>query len=78
MTVNAPGDAYEQEADAVAQSVQGAGGEAGAAAGIQREAAPEEEEVQMQAAPEEEEVQMQEEEEEQVQAQEMEEEEETA
>ncbi|MGE5463757.1 MAG: DUF4157 domain-containing protein [Syntrophothermus sp.] len=76
MTVNAPGDVYEQEANAVAKSVQGTGG--AAAAGVQREAAPEEEEeVQAQAVPEEEEeVQMQEVEEEQVQAQEMEEEEE--
>ncbi len=77
MTVNAPGDVYEQEADAVAKSVQGAGGAAGMSAGVQRETTPEEEEeVQTQAVPqEEEEVQMQEEEEE-IQAQEMEEEEE--
>jgi hypothetical protein len=85
MTVNAPGDAHEQEANAVAQSVQGAGPAAGLAGGVQREAVPEEEEVQAQAAPEEEqevqmqeeeeEVQAQEEEDEQVQAQEMEDEE---
>jgi hypothetical protein len=92
MRVNAPGDAFEQQADAVAHAVTLP---AGAAAGIQRQAeeeeevqakpedevqmqaVPEEEEVQMQAAPEEEEeVQMQEEDE-TLQQQELEEEEET-
>lgn len=74
MAVNAPGDAYEQQADAAAKSVAGGGGGAEA----QRQAA-EEEEVQMQAA-EEEEVQMQaaEEEEEAVQKQAAEEEKELA
>ena len=75
MQVNAPGDAFEQQADAVAHSV---AGPAGVAAGVQRQAEEEEEEVQakaedevqMQAADEEEEVQMQpEEEEEEVQMQ---------
>lgn len=70
MQVNAPGDAFEQQADAVAHSV---AGPAGVTAGVQRQAVPEEEEVQMQAAPEEEELQMQavpeEEEEETIQAQ---------
>jgi hypothetical protein len=78
MQVNAPGDAFEQQADAVAHSFTGP---AGAASGVQRQAAPEEEEeVQIQAAPEEEELQMQavpeEEEEEVVQEQELDEEEE--
>lgn len=71
MTVNAPGDVYEQEADSVAKQVTSPAASGGAEAGVQRQ--EEEEEVQMQE--EEEEVQMQEEEEE-VQMQEMEEEEE--
>jgi hypothetical protein len=71
MTVNAPGDIYEQEADSVAKSVQSTT----SPAGIQRQEVPEEEEeVQMQEE-EEEEVQAQEEEEEEVQMQEEEEEE---
>jgi hypothetical protein len=84
MRVNAPGDAFEQQADAVAHTLTGP---SGAAAGVQRQAEEEEEEVQTkredavqrQAAPEEEEVQMQaaEEEEEEVQTQPEEEEEET-
>jgi hypothetical protein len=92
MRVNAPGDAFEQQADAVAHSL---ALPSGMAAGVQRQAeeeeevqtkaedpvqmqaAPEEEEVQMQAAPQEdEEVQMQEEEDDTLQTQEMEEEEE--
>jgi hypothetical protein len=67
MTVNAPGDVYEQEADSVAKSVSSPG----AGAAIQQQPEEEEEPVQMQE--EEEEVQMQEEEEE-VQMQEEEEE----
>jgi hypothetical protein len=70
LTVSAPGDAYEQQADAAARTVAGGGIRAEA----QRQAA-EEEEVQMQAE-EEEEVQMQAEEEEKVQMQAAEEEEE--
>jgi hypothetical protein len=68
MTVNAPGDAFEQEANAVAKAVTGPG----AAAEVQRQAIPDEEE--------EEAVQMQpeEEEEEALQMQELEEEEEEA
>jgi hypothetical protein len=69
LTVNAPGDAYEQQADAAAKTVVGGG----MGAEAQRQAA-EEEEVQMQAA-EEEEVQMQAAEEEEVQMQAAEEEE---
>jgi len=69
MTVNAPGDAFEQQADAVAGSVMSASPQAS----VQRDPI-EEEEVQMQEE-EEEEVQMQEEEEEEVQMQEEEEEE---
>jgi len=65
MTVNAPGDVYEQEADSVAKTVSSPG------AAIQQQPEEEEEPVQMQE--EEEEVQMQEEEEE-VQMQEEEEE----
>jgi len=66
MTVNAPGDAFEQQADSTARAAlsQGAG------AGVQRATPEEEEPVQMQEEPEEEEVQMQaspEEEEEEVQ-----------
>ena len=51
MTVNPPGDVYEQEADAVAKTVTGAGDQ------VQRQAAEEEEElpIQAQAAEEEEE-----------------------
>lgn len=72
MTVNAPGDSFEQEADSVAKTVT----TPEATAGIQRQAeeeeeplqmqAEEEEEVQMQAEEEEEPVQMQAEEEEQI------------
>jgi hypothetical protein len=72
MTVNAPGDAFEQEADAVART---ASSSKAAAANVQLQ--DEEEEVQLQEVPEEEEVQMQEEEEE-VQMQEIPEEEEQA
>ena len=67
MTVNAPGDAYEQEADSVAETVMSGGTatSASAQAGVQRQAEDEEEAVQMQAQEEEEEaVQMQAEEEE--------------
>jgi hypothetical protein len=77
MTVNAPGDAFEQEAEAVAKSVTSAGQAPGAAAGVQLQE-EEKEEVQM-AAEEEEKEEIQrapEEEEEQVQMQEMDEEEE--
>lgn len=67
MRVNAPGDTFEQEADAVAHSVM-----SGTGAEVQRQEEDEEEEVQMQEDEEEEEVQMQaeeeEEEEEEVQA----------
>lgn len=54
MTVHAPGDVYEQEADAVARSVTsrdltGAGPEANPA--LQREMVPEDEDLQMSAAP---------------------------
>jgi hypothetical protein len=69
MTVNAPGDAFEQEADSVAKTVSSPGPQAG----VQRQPEDEEEPVQMQEE-EEEEVQMQEEEEEEVQMQEEEEE----
>lgn len=63
MIVNAPGDAYEQEADAVAKQVTGPAASSGAEAGVQRQ--EEEEEVQMQEEEEEEDVaQMQAEEEE--------------
>lgn len=65
MTVNAPGDVYEQEADSVAKQVTGPATSSGAEAGVQRQ--EEEDELQMQAL---------EEEEEEVQTQEMEEEEE--
>jgi hypothetical protein len=73
MMVNAPGDAYEHEADATAKAVVGA--DAGSQAQRQVE---EEEEVQMQPEEEEEELQMQpiEEEEEELQMQPIEEEEE--
>ena len=71
MTVNAPGDAFEQQADAVASSVTSAAPQAS----LQRDPLEEEEQVQMQEE-EEEELQMQEEdEEEEVQMQEEEEEE---
>lgn len=63
MRVNAPNDAFEQQADAVARAVTGP---AGAAANVQRQSTTEEEEVQMQT----------EEEEDVIQAQELEEEEE--
>jgi hypothetical protein len=58
MTVNAPGDAYEQQADSVAKAVTGPA----AAPSVQRQDVPEEEEVQAKALqrqemPEEEEVQ---------------------
>jgi hypothetical protein len=62
MTVNAPGDAFEQEAEAVAKSVTSTGQTPGAAAGVQLQE-EEKEEVQM-AAEEEEQIQMQEMEEE--------------
>jgi len=67
MTVNAPGDAFEQEADAVAKTVSSPG----AGANVQLQEVPEEEEVQTQPEEEEEEeeVQMQEEDEEEVQMQ---------
>jgi hypothetical protein len=45
MTVNAPGDAYEKKADAVAQAVTNAPG-AGQRVGVQRQELPEEEELQ--------------------------------
>jgi hypothetical protein len=56
MTVNAPGDAYEQQADSVAKAV------TGATPSVQRQATPEDEEVQTKALqrqemPEDEEVQ---------------------
>ena len=71
MTVNAPGDAFEQQADAVSHAV--AAGQS--APGVQRADAAEEEEESIQAQAEEEEmVQAQAEEEEMVQAQEEEEE----
>jgi hypothetical protein len=70
MTVNAPGDIYEQQADAVASSVMNTSPQAS----VQRDPLEEEEQVQMQEE-EEEELQMQEEEEEEVQMQEEEEEE---
>jgi hypothetical protein len=65
MTVNAPDDAYEQEADAVAKQAVNATHEAGSqadVAGVQREGVPEEEELQTKAIqregmPEEEELQ---------------------
>jgi hypothetical protein len=75
MTVNAPGDVYEQEADQVASQVTSAS----SPASVQRDPLAEEEEaVQMQTEEEEEEVQAQEmpEEEEELQMQEMPEEEE--
>jgi len=63
MTVNAPGDAFEQEADAVAKQVAAPGMTSGE--GVQRQEMPEEEELQMQPEEEEEEeLQMQPEEEE--------------
>ncbi len=75
MTVNAPGDSYELEADAVAKQVTGpAAGSGGGESGVQRQLAEEEEELQTKAAQrqevpeEEEEAQMQPEEEEEVQA----------
>jgi hypothetical protein len=73
MTVNAPGDAFEQQADSTARAAlsQGAG------AGVQRATPEEEEEVQTQAE-EEEEIQTAAEEEEEVQTQEVPEEEEQA
>lgn len=78
MTVNAPGDSFEQEADRVASAVTGPAAGAGVQrleeGAVQRQDIPEEEEVQMQETPEEEEIQMQEEEEEALQMQEEEEE----
>lgn len=84
MAVNAPGDSFEQEADALAKAVIAPG----IASGIQRQTEEEEEPVQaqeeeeeeepVQAQEEEEDVQPQEEEEEEVQPQEMEDEEEIA
>ncbi len=62
MTVNAPGDSFEQEADSVAKQVTDPATSSSAEAGVQRQ------------EEEEEEVQMQEEEEEEVQMQELEEE----
>jgi len=53
MTVNAPGDAFEQEADAVAKQVAAPG--MTSEEGIQRQETPEEEELQTQPAEEEEE-----------------------
>ncbi len=47
MTVNAPGDTFEQEADAVAKAVMSAGPTANAEAGIQRQALPEEDEEEL-------------------------------
>lgn len=86
MRVNAPGDAFEQQADAVAHAITAP---SGIAPSVQRQAAQDEEEVQMQAAPEEEEdvqmqaapeeeedVQMQEDEDDMLQKQEFDEEEE--
>ena len=72
MTVNAPGDAFEQEADAIAKTVASPGAQ------VQRQVEEEEEPLQMPAEEEEEPLQMQaeEEEEETLQTQEMEEEEE--
>lgn len=72
LTVNKPGDIFEQEADRVAQQVMGKLGQPGNSPGIQREQMPEEEEelqmkpltshitplVQRQEMPEEEELQM--------------------
>jgi hypothetical protein len=75
MTVNAPGDVHEQEADAVAQSLRVSGSAPALSTGVQRESTPEDDEVQTQ-KDDEEEVQMQEEDEEAVQAQEMEKDEE--
>jgi hypothetical protein len=52
MTVNAPDDAYEQEADTVAKQAVNTSNEAGSqadVAGVQREGAPEEEELQTKA-----------------------------
>jgi len=60
MTVNAPGDQYEQEADAVAKSVTAPG----ATANVQRQEEEELAQTKLQLQEEEEEVQMQEEEEE--------------
>lgn len=55
MTVNAPGDAYEQEADSVAKSVMSGQAVSGAAADMQRAELPEEDEdMQMQAVEEDE------------------------
>jgi hypothetical protein len=77
MTVNAPGDAFEQQADAIAQSALGS--QPTATGGVQRQEMPEEEEIQTQPEEEEEEVQTQpEEEEETAQRQEMPEEEDLA
>jgi hypothetical protein len=74
MTVNAPGDAFEQEADQVAESISSQGENTGLQQQpedkVQMQEVPEEEEVQTQEAPEEEEVQTQEApEEEELQAQ---------
>lgn len=43
MTVNAPGDVYEQEADSIAKQVTSPAASSGAEAGVQREAVPEDE-----------------------------------
>ncbi len=67
MTVNAPGDVYEQEADAVSKTVMAGGAPAssGAEAAVQRQSEKDEEEIQMQPAEDEEEtLQMQTDEEE--------------
>jgi hypothetical protein len=63
MTVNAPGDAFEQQADSTARAALSQGG----GAGVQRATPEEEEEVQTQAEEDEEEVQTQAEEEEEIQ-----------
>lgn len=62
MRVNAPGDQFEQEADAMARQITSGGGGAAPAAGVQRQELPEEEELQAkrlqrQELPEEEELQ---------------------
>jgi len=57
MTVNAPGDAFEQEADAVAKQIAAPGMASGE--GVQRQEMPEEEELQMQPEEEEEEEMLQ-------------------
>ncbi len=85
MTVNAPGDAFEQQADSTARATLSQGTGAGVQRAtpeeeeeVQTQAEEEEEEVQTQEMPEEEEIQTQAEEEEEVQTQEVPEEEEQA